>query len=174
MPSKWPAFSAPKQLGMPGNDDSHNFTDPNKGGGPAAPVVRNAKKVPNAHRGGPYQSGVKQYVSTSIHGGRGGSGNPASRGGSVQHETADTRNPGHGGSVQTRDNMDTVSGRGGFGNTGHQGVPTAATNPKPGAGNMAGRMAKRITGRFNNKSKGATGTGRVGSYGDRAPITANT
>lgn len=180
MGAKWPAFTPDgrKQLGLPGNDDSHAFTDPNKGGGPAAPVVRNAKRIPDASRGGPYQSGQRQYANTSIRGTVSGKGNPANRG-SVRPEgrqsfPSETRNPGHGGSPQVRDNMDTVKGRGGFGHPGQVGVPGVRTNPKPGAGNMAGRMAKRITGRFNNKSKGPRATGTVGNYGDRAPITANT
>lgn len=177
MAAKWAAFSTPKQLSLPGNDRSHNFTDPNKGGGPAAPVVRNSKKIPPAHRGGPYQSGIKQYANTNIHGGRGGSGNPASRG-SVrpvgrQSFPSETRVPGHGGSPQVRDSMDTVAGRGGFGHSGQRGVPTVATNPKPGSGNMRGRMYKRIAGRFKQDTKGAKATGVIGEYG-RNPIAANT
>lgn len=179
MPAKWSAFGSTPKGARIDNDSSHGFTDPNKGGGPAAPVVRNAKRVPDAHKGGPYQSGQKQYVSTGIHGGRGGSGNPADRGGmpSVGRQSfpSETRVPGHGGAPQVRDNMDTVAGRGGFGHSGQTGLPSyGATNPKPGAGNMGGRMAKRITGRFNNASKGPKAGGNVGSYGDRAPITANT
>ena len=177
MAAKWPEMTMPKGARID-NDSSHNFTDPNSGGGPAAPVVRNAKQVSNAHRGGPYQSGQRQYSNTNIHGGRGGSGNPASRGGmpSVGRQSfpSETRVPGHGGSPQTRTNIPPPAGRGGFGHSGQIGVPGVRTNPQPGAGNMSGRMAKRITGRFNNKSKGVTGTGKVGSYGDRAPITANT
>ncbi len=173
MAARWPAFNSPKQLGLPGNDKSHGFTDPNKGGGPAAPVVRNAKRVPPAQRGGPFQSGLKQYASTSIRGTRGSAGNPADRGGTPVNMRPHTRVPGHGGSPQVRDNMDTVRHRGGFGHSGQQGVPSAATNPKPSSGNVGGRMAKRITGRFNNKSKGARATGVVGDYG-RNPISANT
>lgn len=160
------------------NDSSHNFTDPNKGGGPAAPVVRNAKRVPDASKGGPFQSGQRQYSSTSIRGTRGSAGNPASRGSispvGRQSFPSETRVPGHGGGPQVRTNMDKVAGRGGFGHPGQVGVPGVRTNPKPGAGNMTGRMATRITGRFNNSSKGKRSTGTVGSYGDRAPVTANT
>jgi hypothetical protein len=177
MGAKWPAMSMPKGAKLE-NDDSHGFTDPNSGGGPAAPVVRNAKRVPDAHKGGPYQSGQKQYTSTSIHGGRGGSGNPASRGGmpSVGRQSfpSETRLPGHGGSPQTRSNIAPPANRGGFGHSGQQGVPGVRTNPQPGAGNVGGRMAQRITGRFNNSSKGKRSGGTVGSYGDRAPVTSNT
>jgi hypothetical protein len=177
MSAKWPAMRTPKGAFLD-NDSSHNFTDPNSGGGPAAPVVRNAKAVPPAHRGGPYQSGQRQYSRTNMRGGRGGTANPASRGGmpSVGRQSfpSETRVPGHGGSPQTRSNIPAPANRGGFGHTGQSGVPGVRTNPQPGAGNMAGRMAKRITGRFNNSSKGKKAGGTVGSYGDRAPITANT
>jgi len=177
MASRWPAMTMPKGARID-NEGSHNFTDPNSGGGPAAPVVRNVKAVPNAHRGGPYQSGQKQYTNTSIRGTRGGTGNPASRGGmpSVGRQSfpSETRVSGHGGSPQTRSNIPAPANRGGFGHTGQSGVPGVRTNPQPSAGNTAGRMAKRITGRFNNSSKGKRATGTVGSYGDRAPVTANT
>lgn len=177
MGAKWPAMSMPKGAKLE-NDSSHGYTDPNSGGGPAAPVVRNAKRVPDASKGGPFQSGQRQYASTSIRGTRGSAGSPASRGSITpvgrQSTPSETRVPGHGGSVQVRDNMDTVGGRGGFGHSGQVGVPGVRTNPKPGAGNMAGRMATRITGRFNNASKGKRSTGTVGQYGDRSPVTANT
>ena len=176
MAAKWPAMTMPKGARLD-NEGSHNFTDPNKGGGPAAPVVRNAKKVPPASRGGVYQSGLRMYANTSIRGTRGSAGNPASRGSVTpvgrQSFPSETRVPGHGGSPQVRDNMDTVRHRGGFGHTGQSGVPGVRTNPQPGTGNTAGRMAKRITGRFNNKSKGAKSTGVIGDYGRNA-ITANT
>ena len=177
MAAKWPAFPQPKQLSLPGNDRSHNFTDPNKGGGPAAPVVRNAKKIPPAHRGGPYQSGIKQYANTSIHGGRGSSGNPAERGSirpvGRQSIPSETRVPSHGGSPQTRSNIPAPANRGGFGHSGQQGVPGVRTNPQPSSGNMRGRMYKRVAGRFKNDTKGARATGVIGDYG-RNPITANT
>ena len=177
MPAKWSFGTMPKGAKID-NEGSHNFADPNKGGGSAAPVVRNFKRVPDASKGGPYQSGQRQYANTSIRGTRGSSGSPANRGGmsSVGRQSfpSETRVPGHGGSPQVRDNMPTVAGRGGFGHSGQVGVPGVRTNPKPGAGNVAGRIAMRITGRFNNKSKGARATGTIGSYGDRAPITANT
>ena len=178
MPSKWPAMSMPKGAKID-NEGSHNFTDPNGGGGPAAPAVRNFKSIPNAQRGGPYQSGKKQYARASIHGGRGSSGNPANRGNispvGRQSFPSETRDPNSGGGVQVRDNLDTVKGRGGFGNDGTSGLPMMSkSNPTPGAGNLGGKMAKRVVGRFNNSSKGPKSGGTVGSYGDRAAITANT
>lgn len=179
MGAKWAAMTMPKGAKLD-NDSSHNFADPNGGGGPAAPVVRNAKPIPNAHRGGPYQSGQRQYTSTSIRGTVGGKGNPAGRGNvspvGRQSFPSETRVPGHGGSPQQRTNLPSVAGRGGFGNDGKSRTVNqyANANPKPGAGNVGGRMATRITGRFNNKSKGTKSTGTVGSYGDRAPITSNT
>jgi hypothetical protein len=178
MAAKWPALSMPKGSKLD-NDKSHGHTDPNSGGGPAAPVVRNAKSISNARRGGPYQSGQRQYSTTDIHGGRGGSGNPANRGGmpSVGRQSfpSETRVPGHGGSPQTRSNIPPPSNRGGFGQSGQTKVITGpSSNPQPSVGNTSGRMATRITGRFNQKSKGAKAGGNVGSYGDRAPVTANT
>src|SRR5215467_12586320 len=101
MAAKWPAFASPKGAKLD-NDKSHGFTDPNSGGGPAAPVKRNFKPVPNAHRGGPYQPGQKQYANASIRGTRGTSGNPANRGNvppvGRQSFPSETRVPGHGGS----------------------------------------------------------------------------
>jgi hypothetical protein len=187
MGAKWPAMTQPKGAKMD-NDKSHAFLDPNKGGGPAAPVVRNFKSVPNASRGGPYQSGHKQYARTNIHGGRGGSGNPASRGGTPsvgRNFNSDIRNPNKGGGVQVEDNLDTVTNRGGFGVNAHgKGMTNTIapgnvsqypqSHPTPGPGNMGGKMATRIAGNFTNKTKGKRSTGTVGSYGDRAPVTSNT
>jgi len=191
MPSKWPAMSMPKGAKID-NEGSHNFTDPNGGGGPAAPAVRNFKSIPNAQRGGPYQSGKKQYARASIHGGRGSSGNPANRGNispvGRQSFPSETRNPNSGGGVQVRDNLPTSgTTRGGFGVNAHgEGLTNTISpghthsprypqaHPTPGAGNLGGKMAKRVVGRFNNSSKGPKSGGTVGSYGDRAAITANT
>jgi hypothetical protein len=170
MAAKWPLSQQPKGAKLD-NDAHHGRRDPNGGG---SPTITNRKMVPDASKGGAYQSGVKQYANTSIHGGRSGTGNPASRAGAIQHDTADTRVPGHGGSPQQRSNMPPVTGRGGFGNDGTAGLPSyGPSNPQPGAGNLSGKMATRIVGRFNNKSKGANATGVVGSYGRNA-ITSNT
>jgi hypothetical protein len=174
MAAKWPLSQQPKGAKLD-NDAHHGRRDPNGGG---SPTITNRKMVPDASKGGAYQSGVKQYANTSIHGGRSGTGNPASRGGmsSVGRQSfpSESRIPGHGGAPQVRDNLDTVSGRGGFGNDGTAGLPSyGPSNPQPGAGNLSGKMATRIVGRFNNKSKGANATGVVGSYGRNA-ITSNT
>jgi hypothetical protein len=177
MSAKWPAMTMPDGA-LIDNDSSHGFKDPNGGGGPASPVVRNSKKIPDAQRGGSFQSGNKSYARTNIHGGRSGSGNPAGRGGMPsegrQSFPSETRNPNGGGGVQVRNNFPPVSGRGGFGNGGQSGLPSSASSTRPGTGNTGGKMAKRITGHFNNKSKGPNASGNVGSYGDRAPITSNT
>lgn len=174
MAAKWSAMQMPKGARID-NEGSHNFTDPNSGGGPGGTLKHNVKRVPDAHKGGPYQPGQKQYASTSIRGTKGSTGNPASRGGmpSVGRQSfpSETRVPGHGGSPQHRGGTGMARQ---FGSSGQVGVPGVRTNPKPGVGNVGGRMAKRITGRFNNSSKGKRATGTVGSYGDRAPITANT
>lgn len=175
--AKWPAFSGPKGSKLD-NEKSHGHLDPNQGGGPASPVVRNSKRVPDAQRGGPYQSGQRQYARTSIHGGRAGSDNPANRGNITpvgrQSFPSEVRNPNGGGGVQERSNMGPVSGRGGFGTDGMAGLPGVRSNPQPGAGNIGGRMHTRIAGNFKNNTKGRNASGNVGSYGDRAPITSNT
>lgn len=180
MTAKWPAMQHPKGSKLD-NERSHGHADPNGGGGPAAPVVRNAKRIPTASRGGVgHQGRDRMAVRTPGLAGRSGSGNPASRGRlspvGRQSFPSETRVPGHGGSPQVRDSLDTVSGRGGFGNSGQRNVPGVRTDPKPGAGNASGKMFRRIAGRFNNRSKGSrnTDTGVKGSYGDRAPVTANT
>jgi hypothetical protein len=187
--AKWPAFGSTPKGAKIDNDSSHNFTDLNSGGGPA---MRNRNHIPDASKGGHFQSGQKQYASTSIHGGRDSSGNPASRGGmpSVGRQSfpSETRNPNGGGGVQERNNLPTSGGvRGGFGvnahgdgmtNTsapGHTHSPRyPQAHPQPGAGNIAGRASKRIRGHFDNDTKGRKATGTVGSYGDRAPVTSQT
>jgi len=143
--------------GLPGNDSKHNKTDLNRGGGPA---FRNRKKVPPKHKGGFGQHGQQRFVKAPMGGGRGSSGNPARRG-AVPGEargasfTPEQRVPGHGGSVQTRSNIPPPANRGGFGHSGQQGVPGVRTNPQPDAGNLGGRMAKRIGGRFKQDTKGS-------------------
>lgn len=162
-----------RTLGMPGNDSRHDKPDPNRGGGPS---IRNRKPVPPVHRGGLGQHGQKRYVKAGMGGGRPGTGNPADRGRVTpvgrQSFPSEVRNPNAGGGVQVRDPLDTVRGRGGFGNSGQVGVPTAASNPQPSGGNTGGRMATRVTGRFNNKSKGAkAGTpGRAGGKWGGPPV----
>jgi hypothetical protein len=154
-----------KNLGMPGNDDRHDRPDFNRGGGP---TTRTRKKVAPKDRGGFGQHGQRRFVKAGMGGGRGSSGNPADRG-SVrpvgrQSFPSETRNPNGGGGPQVRDSMGTVANRGGFGHSGQQGVPGVRTNPQPGAGNVSGRMAQRVTGRFNQASKGS----KAGSVGRSA------
>lgn len=172
MGAKWAAMQMPKGAKIDGNDDRHNLTDSNGGGSPA---LGSRQRIPDAHRGGPYQSGQRQYATASIPGTRGSAGNPASRGNLTpvgrQSTPSEARVPGHGGSPQHRGGAGTGTG---FGDSGQMGVPGVRSNPQPGAGNVSGKMATRIAGRFNNKSKGAKATGTIGSYGDRAPINANT
>lgn len=155
-----------RNLGLPGNDDRHNQKDYRGGGGPTNKKLRT---IPPAKRGGFGQHGqkVSPTARAKMGSGRPSAGNPATRG-SVrpvgrQSFPSETRNPNSGGGVQVRDNMDTVSGRGGFGTSGQVDVPGVRTNPQPSAGNLGGRMAKRVIGRFNNKSKGAGGNS--GKYG---------
>jgi len=138
---------------LPGNDSRHNKPDPNRGGGPS---IRNRKKVAPVHRGGFGQHGQQRFVKTKFTGGgKPGAGNPADRGGTPKSFKPHANNPNAGGGVQVRDSMDTVTGRGGFGNSGQVGVPGVRSNPQPSGGNVGGRMAQRVTGRFNNKSKGS-------------------
>lgn len=169
MAAKWPALTVPKGAKIDGNDDRHNLSDDNGGG---SPTLASRKTVSDAHRGGPYQSGQRQYATTSISGTRGSSGSPASRGSlpqvGRQSTPSETRVPGHGGSPQVRPM--TVKRQ--FGKNGQDGLPSYPhSQPQPGVGNTGGKMAKRITGRFNNSSKGSKSGGNVGSYGDRKAIT---
>lgn len=182
MSAKWPAFGSSPKGAKLDNEKSHGHTDPNSGGGPAAPVVRNAKRVPDAQRGGPYQSGIRQYASTSIHGGRGGSGNPADRGSITpvgrQSTPSEVRNPNGGGGPQERSALSSgTQYRGGLMEHGQADVPgghsTSVPSHASGPGNTGGKMYKRIAGNFTNKTKGANSSGTIGSYG-RNPITSNT
>lgn len=179
MPAKYPPFpTGPKTgMGIPGNDSRHNFTDPNQGGGPRP----GNKTVPASQKGGfGHQGRDRVHVRAGMSGARAGSGNPASRGGFNGQARGGSFNPesrisAHGGSPQTRSNIPAPANRGGFGHSGQQGVPGVRSNPQPGAGNLAGRSAKLITGRFNRKAMGAQpGQGdAMGSYGS-PPVTANT
>jgi hypothetical protein len=154
----------------PGNDSRHNLTDDNHGGSPRGGF--GTKKVAPAQRGGFGHNGrdiVAQRAKMT--GGRSGSGNPASRGGSVQHETAQTQVRGHGGSPQGASRMATAHQ---FGKSGQQGVPTGrAANPQPSSGNTSGRSYRLIAGRFKRAAMGARATGGRGSYGGN-PVSANT
>ena len=179
MNARWPAMQHPKGSKLD-NEKSHGHRDPNGGGGPASPVNRNFKPIPTAMRGGMGHQGRDRMAShlpaghpKSTH------PNPAGRGSmpSVGRQSfpSETRNPGHGGAVQERSNISAPRG-GGFGKSGQVDVPGVRSNPTPGAGNTSGKMFRRISHHFNNRSKGPrnTDTGTKGSYGDRAPVTANT
>jgi hypothetical protein len=175
MAAKWPAMMVPKGS-LLHNDDSHNFTDPNQGGGPAAPVQRNSLRVPDSQKGGMGMSGRPVRGPMPSLAGRGGTGNPASRGSVTpvgrQSFPSEVRNPGHGGSVQTRNPLGAPPAhRGGFGRSGQQGVPSYPhANPQPKAGNLASRMSQRISGHFNNASKKNPNRGMAGGNRiDRGP-----
>lgn len=170
MPAKWPAMMSPKGSMIAGNDNRHNLADDNAGGSPRG--GKGTKSIPAAQRGGFGHQGrdiVAQRA--SMGGGRSGSGNPASRGGSVGNFQPDRRVAGHGGSPQGAQRMPNAHG---FGKSGQSGVPSYPhANPKPGPGNIAGRTAKLIAGRFNRKAQGAAATKEKGRYGGN-PVNTNT
>lgn len=143
----YPVVTASSQ-GIAGNDSKHNKRDPNKGGGPA---FRNRKSISNAQRGGTGHQG-QQRTSGSMSGTpKPTASNPAGRGSSPGSMRPDVRNPNRGGGVQTDPRHRGMTRQ--FGTPGQRGLPSAASNPKPGRGNVGGRMHKRIAGHFNNKSK---------------------
>ena len=160
-------------MSIPGNDSKHNFPDPNGGGGPR----HTPSSIPPKHRGGFGQHGQKRTTTASMRGGRSGSGNPASRGGSPVHMRPDTRVPGHGGSPQHRGGADQHTRGAAFGGHGNQDVSDYGhANPAPGVGNTSGRSYKLIAGRFKRAAMGAKGGGSEsakGAYGG-APVTSNT
>src|SRR5450432_499948 len=139
MPSRYPAMQTPAGSMIGGNDSRHNKTDPNQGGSPLG--GKGTKSIPPAQRGGFAHNGrdiVAQRASMS--GGRSGSGNPASRGGSVGNFQPDKRVAGHGGSPQGAQRMQSANQ---FGKSGQRNVPSYPhANPKPGPGNIAGTAAK--------------------------------
>lgn len=166
---RYPLF--PKDMiDVPGNDSRHNLTDDNRGGSP-----RNVgKNIPTPQRGGFGQNGRDKVTGgTGMSGGRSGSGNPASRGGTrIGSMQPETRIPGHGGSPQHKGGAG--SGRN-FGVSGQQGVPSGRhSDPRPGAGNTSGTSYRMIAGRFKRAAMGAKPTsGSDGKYGG-SPVTANT
>jgi len=167
---RWAAMTAPKgSMIAPSNDTRHNLTDSNKGGSPRP----GDRPIPPALRGGVGHNGrdiVAQRA--SMRGARSGSGNPAARAGAVQHETAQTRVPGHGGSPQGAQRFPAAHQ---FGKSGQKGVPSYThTNPKASAGNTSGRSYRLIAGRFKRAAMGARASqGSTGKYGGQ-PVTANT
>lgn len=168
------------KIDIPGNDSRHNFTDPNKGGGPRGGA--GTKKIAPAQRGGTGHNGQRVHMRAGMSGARSGSGNPASRGGfSGQARggafTPDKRVPGHGGAPQMRNGQGMgPSMGGGFGSgNGQAGLPNyGPSNPQPTSGNTSGRSYKLIAGRFKRAAMGAQANqGSNGSYGS-APVTSNT
>lgn len=153
----YPVVTAGSQ-GIAGNDSRHNKRDLNKGGGPA---FRNRKSITPAKRGGFGHSG-HQHTGGSMSGTpKPTASNPAARGHTPHSFHPDTDNPNRGGGVQVRPGRE--MGRQ-FGMSGQMGVPTIPhANPQPSAGNVSGRMHKRIAGNFTNKTKGARGN--TGKYG---------
>lgn len=151
------------------NDARHNKVDPNSGGGP---TQRTRRMVPSAKRGGFGQHGqARQADAANSHRGptRAGASNPAGRGGTPGSFRPHAANPRGGGGVAARTEHRGMQRQ--FGQSGKTGVVNQYrnANPKPGAGNLSGRMARRIAGRFNNKSKGGNDTGIRGAFGS-APV----
>jgi len=174
MAAKWSAMTAPKGS-LLHNDAEHGFSDPNQGGGPTKRTVRS---IPPARRGGSGHHG-QRGPSAPRGGGRAPSGNPASRGGNVGSFTPESRIPGHGGSPQHRGRVGTgAHNHGGFGHSGQKSVPSYPhSNPRPGPGNVSGRMHRRIAGEFRNFTKGrgrssSADTGTRGSWGS-PPVDSN-
>lgn len=163
----------PGRIDIPGNDSKHNFTDGNGGGGPRQQV----KRVSPAQRGSFGHNGQRVHTRANMSGARGGSGNPASRGGFNGQARGgafqpENRVPGHGGSPQHRGGAGTGAN---FGRGGQTGVPGGnPTQPQPSAGNTGGRSYRLIAGRFKRAAMGAKGNqGSSGSYGS-APVSSNT
>jgi len=168
---KWAAMTAPKgSMISPENDTRHNLIDVNQGGSPRG--GKGTKNIAPASRGGFGHNGRDIVAQrSSMGGGRAGSGNPASRGGTPSKMRPDTRVPGHGGSPQGAQRFQKAHQ---FGKSGQQNVPTNPhANPKPTAGNTSGRSYRLIAGRFKRAAMGARPTGGGGKYGG-APVTANT
>jgi hypothetical protein len=167
-PPRWPVF--PKDMiDVPGNDSRHNLPDRNHGGSP-----RDAgKNMPLGQRGGFTQNGRdKVVVRASMSGARGGSGNPASRGGArIGSMQPEARIPGHGGSPQHKGGAGSGAD---FGRPGQKGVPGGKPTHGPaGAGNTQGLAYRRIAGRFKRAAMGAKATSDSGKYGS-PPVSANT
>ena len=163
-------------MDVPGNDDQHNFTDPNKGGSPLG--GQDKKRIPTAQRGGFGHNGRDRVaVRASMPSGRSGTGNPAQRGGAVGSFPSQSRIPGHGGSPQTGKTGQRANFDGGFGAKPHgqSGVPSyphAAPTPK--AGNLGGLAAKRVVGRFKRAAMGARPTDSESGKWGSPPVTSNT
>lgn len=153
------SYRPPKGAIIDTNDRHHDFTDPNKGGGPRS----RPPGVSQQQRGG---VGSKPPVHKMPHGRtKPTASNPASRGGTPGAFRPDRRIPGHGGSPQKSGHVPPKQ-RGGFSHSGQKGVPTYPhANPPLKAGNTRGRTYKLIAGRFQRdsmRSGGQFGGGPVG------------
>jgi hypothetical protein len=170
MKPKFPAINK-GMIDIPGNDSRHNQTDLNQGGSP-----RNVqKRVPPAQRGGFGHQGQRVHVQAGMGGARGGTGNPATRGGqSIGSMSPEKNVPGHGGSPAGKNPGLRSNLSSGFGQSGQSGVPNyGPANPQPSSGNTSGRSYRLIAGRFKRAAMGAqpsTGSGKYGS----PPVSSNT
>jgi hypothetical protein len=172
MKPMYPVVAMSSQGANPGNDSRHNKVEPtNRSGGPS---TRTRRMIPPGNRGGTgHQGRDRTHVKVRMGQGRATASNPATRGGRVGSETADTNNPNRGGGVQVRPGRDMQRQ---FGQDGKAGVVNQYPHARPqaGAGNTSGRMAKRIGGKFRNKTKQGSNnnSGTRGSYGSM-PVTVD-
>jgi hypothetical protein len=174
---KFPAMSAPKGA-LLHNDDSHNFPDPNSGGGP----LSEGSNPPAHTRGGFGAKGQRGHGSGLGGSARPNAPNPASKGGgaSIGAMQPEARISGHGGSPQhgERHHGD-YHFRGGLMAHGQEHVPGGHKTEVPShihaQSNPSGRSYKLIAGRFKRAAMGAKASGSEsrGAYGG-APVTANT
>jgi len=174
MPPRYAVTKLPGQIDVPGNDSRHNLPDPNQGGGPQGGKGFRGNVKPSNRGGFGHQGRDRVHGGSPMTRGRSGSGNPATRGGSPVAFKPDARIPGHGGSPQHRGGAGSGAD---FGRPGQTGVPGGnPTQPRPGAGNTAGRSAKLIAGRFQRKPMGASpsqGDSMGGRFGG-PPVSTNT
>ena len=169
MHPRFPAIAG--QMDVPGNDSKHNKLDPNSGGGPR----HNPAHIPPAKRGGTGHNGRDISPRASMSGGRSGSGNPASRAGSVGSFDPEANIGGHGGSPAGKSAGLRSNVGGGFGQSGQRGVPSGShADPQPGQGNTSGRSYQMIAGRFKRAAMGAKASqGSTGNWRG-GPVTQNT
>lgn len=178
--ARFAAMTAPKGS-LLHNDDSHNFTDPNSGGGPL-PVGSS----PSAHKRGGFGAKGQQSKGSGLAGAhhpvspnpaRHSITNPGPRGAAFNPES---RIPGHGGAPQHRERE--IPGdfhkRGGVGARGQQHTVhdySHDTQVRPSGGNTGGRSYKLIAGRFKRAAMGTRSSGSEshGQYGS-APVNENT
>lgn len=123
------------------------FTDPNQGGGPGS-ATGGASIGQRGSFGSAPRKPARPTGRTKP-----SRGNPAHRGATPVHFQPHTRNPGHGGSVQTSPRLVNHQQDGGFGDDGQAGVPSYPHgNPSLGAGNVSGQASRMISGNFKRKA----------------------